>query len=116
MKHFASIVAILSFAVLGCSSETASPETSTSAVPDPGAPVFDTMEYKIRMVSVVDGLNYPYSFAFLPDGGILLTEMEGKLRLIRDGKLAPEPIAGIPPVVHDKATKGLMDIALHPKF
>src|SRR5688572_4423340 len=115
MKQFASFVAILSFAfALGCSTETAAPENPPAAAADPAAPVFDTMEYKIRMVTVVDGLNYPYSFAFLPDGGILLTEMEGKLRLIRDGKLVPEPVAGIPPVVHDKATKGLMDIALHP--
>jgi aldose sugar dehydrogenase len=117
MKRLSSFVAVLFFILaLGCSTETAAPETTPSAAPDPNAPVFDTMEYKIRMVTVVDGLNYPYSFAFLPDGGILLTEMEGKLRLIRDGKLDPEPIAGIPPVVHDKATKGLLDIALHPKF
>jgi glucose/arabinose dehydrogenase len=117
MKHVATFVAVLFFALAaGCSSQPPAPETPSAAAADPGAPVFDTMEYKIRMVTVVDGLNYPYSFAFLPDGGILLTEMEGKLRVIRDGKLEPEPIAGIPPVVHDKATKGLMDIALHPKF
>lgn len=117
MKIAASFVAVFLFALAaGCSSETTAPATPPEAVADPGAPVFDTMEYRIRMVTVVDGLNYPYSFAFLPDGGILLTEMEGKLRLIRDGKLQPEPIPGIPPVVHDKATKGLMDIALHPKF
>ncbi|HYR84861.1 MAG TPA: PQQ-dependent sugar dehydrogenase [Terriglobia bacterium] len=115
MKHVATFVGVLFLALAaGCSSPPLAPETPAAA--DPGAPVFDTMEYKIRMVTVVGGLNYPYSFAFLPDGGILLTEMEGKLRLIRDGKLEPKPIAGIPPVVHDKATKGLMDIALHPRF
>jgi glucose/arabinose dehydrogenase len=42
--------------------------------------------------------------------------MPGRLRLIRDGVLQPEPIAGIPEVYHSGASKGLMDIALHPKF
>jgi glucose/arabinose dehydrogenase len=116
MKHLATFVAVLFFAVVsGCSSETTAPAAEPAAAANPSAPVFETMEYKIRMVTLVEGLNYPYSFAFLPDGGILLNEMEGKMRLIRDGKLQPEPVAVIP-VVHDKATKGLLDIALHPKF
>ena len=36
--------------------------------------------------------------AFLPDGRILVTEREGRLRLIRDGVLDPEPVAGVPEV------------------
>jgi len=38
----------------------------------------------------------PWSFDFLPDGRILLTERAGRLRVIENGKLRPEPIADIP--------------------
>ena len=74
------------------------------------------MENRIRVATVVDGLAYPYCFVFLPDGSILLTEMGGRLRLIRNGKLLPDPIAGTPEVYSDAPSHGLMDIALHPKF
>ena len=45
------------------------------------------------------GLDHPWSVAWLPDGSALVTERAGRLRLIRDGKLDPEPIAGLPPVL-----------------
>ena len=90
------------------------------AVPEPVADVvgtrFDTAEYTIRLVTVADGLAYPYSMVFLPDGDMLFTEMGGQLRMIRDGVLQEAPIPGIPEVFHTGASKGLMDIALHPNF
>jgi len=45
---------------------------------------------------VAEGLAYPWSLAFLPGGDMLVTERDGHLRLIRDGILQPEPIAGVP--------------------
>jgi glucose/arabinose dehydrogenase len=77
---------------------------------------FDTADYKINVVTVADGLAYPYSFAFLPDGGILVTEMKGGLRLVRNGKLLPEPVAQIPNVHFAPGRGGFMDIIVHPKF
>ena len=77
---------------------------------------FDTAEqHKIRVVVVTKGLSHPWSLVFLPDGGMLVTERPGRLRMIRDGILDPQPLAGVPKVlVFRKA--GLFDIALHPKF
>ena len=98
----------------GPAAEDADPPSEVAA--DPQAGVFDTMEYRIRLVTVADGLSYPYSMAFLPDGDMLFTEMEGRLRLIRDGELQPESIGGVPEVYHTGASKGLMDVALHPDF
>jgi glucose/arabinose dehydrogenase len=77
---------------------------------------FKTAEYGIRVVPVVDGLAWPYSFVFLPDGSMLLNELEGRLRVIRNGKLVPEPISGTPRVHYVPGRGGLMDIALHPNF
>jgi glucose/arabinose dehydrogenase len=64
---------------------------------------------------VARGLSDASSFAFLPDGDILVTEKEGRLRIIRDGALDPAPVAVIPEVSHGLYS-GLTDVALHPDF
>jgi aldose sugar dehydrogenase len=51
----------------------------------------------------------------LPDGSMLVTEREGRLRVIRDGKLVEAPIGGVPGV-HNEGQGGLLDVALHPDF
>jgi aldose sugar dehydrogenase len=84
---------------------------------------FDTAEgQRIRVVAVTKGLTYPWSLAFLPDGVMLITERTGKLRVIRNGVLDPQPVSGVPASKYagksgdPGAVHGLMDIALHPKF
>lgn len=79
------------------------------------APVFETNAQKIRVVTVAGGLSNPWGIEFLPDGDILVTERSGRLRIIRDGVLQPEPVAGVPEVRY-RNHGGLLDIALHPKF
>jgi glucose/arabinose dehydrogenase len=69
----------------------------------------------MRAVVVAKGLSHPWSLAFLPDGDLLVTEREGRLRIIRKGVLSPEPISGVPKVSTARLA-GLMDIALHPQF
>ena len=70
----------------------------------------------IRVVVVTKGLSHPWSLAFLPDGSMLVTEREGRLRVVRNGRLEPAPVAGAPNVVSRGTMAGLMDIALHPRF
>jgi glucose/arabinose dehydrogenase len=65
--------------------------------------------------TVVDGLDRPWSFAFLPDGTILVTEKAGALRSIGADRKLSEPIAGLPEVAA-VGQGGLLDIALHPNF
>ena len=88
--------------------------------PDPlpdGPMVFDTAgNVRIRVVIVTRELEHPQGLAFLPDGGMLVTEQPGRLRLIRDGVLNPRPISGVPMVSRDHRVAGLWDIALHPQF
>ena len=69
---------------------------------------------KFRVVPL-KGLQRPYGMAFLPDGGILVTERAGRLRIVRNNVLDPQPISGMPAVL-DRNLKGLNDIALHPDF
>ncbi len=81
----------------------------------PAAPqVFHTQEQSFRVVPIT-GLSRPWALAFLPNGDMLITEHGGRLRIVRDGVLDPEPLAGLPEVFTPRR-KGLMDIALHPRF
>jgi aldose sugar dehydrogenase len=68
-----------------------------------------------RVVEVAGGLAHPWSLAFLPDGDLLVSERNGGLRVIHDGKLDPVPVKGIPPTLA-KGQGGLLDLALHPDF
>jgi glucose/arabinose dehydrogenase len=70
---------------------------------------------QVRVVTMASGLSHPWSLAFLPNGDILVTERVGKLRVVRDGRLDPEPMGGVPPV-HAVRLSGLMEILPHPKF
>ena len=89
----------------------------TAAQPQAGASkVFQTKDYQIRVTTVTEGLSYPYSFTFLPDGTMLIAQLNGQLRVVRNGKLAPEVISGVPKVHYVPGRGGLMDLALHPKF
>ena len=78
--------------------------------------VIDTAEqHRIRVSVVTDGLEHPWAIAFLPGGGMLITERDGRLRIVRDGVLDPRDISGVPQVRTD-GNGGLMDVALHPQF
>ena len=72
-------------------------------------------EHRELRVVVVARLQQPWSIAFLPDGAMLVTERAGRLRVIRDGVLAPDPVAGVPEV-RAGGLQGLMDVVLHPDF
>ncbi len=65
--------------------------------------------------TVVEGLANPWGAAFLPDGRILLTEREGRLRIVEKGQLLPDAVSGIPEV-WSKGQGGLLDVELHPEF
>jgi len=64
---------------------------------------------------VASGLVHPWSLAFLPDGELLVTERDGRLRLITDDGLQAEPVTGAPePYVAGQG--GMLDVVLHPDF
>ena len=76
---------------------------------------YTTDKQRFHLVKVTDGLEHPWGLAFLPDGRMLVTERPGRLRIVADGWLVPEPVAGVPEV-WDEGQGGLLDVALHPGF
>ena len=74
-----------------------------------------TALHNYRVVTVAEGLEVPWSMGFLPGGDILVTERPGRLRIIRDGALLPDPVPGIPEVVA-RGQGGLLEVLPHPDF
>ena len=79
--------------------------------------VFDTAEqHKIKVTVITKNLDRPFGMVFLPGGNILVSERgPGRLRIVRDGVLDPQPIGGVPKV-NSRANAGLYDFVLHPKY
>lgn len=69
----------------------------------------------LRVEILAEGLEYPWSLAFLPSGDLLVTERAGRLRVIRDGRLVETPIGGVP-AVHAAGQGGLLDVLVAPDF
>lgn len=70
--------------------------------------------HRFSIETVTTGLDTPWSIAFLPDDGFLVTERGGDLRQFRAGRLLP-PVEGIP-TVWRRGQGGLLEVALHPDY
>jgi glucose/arabinose dehydrogenase len=72
-------------------------------------------QVKFRLVVVTKGLVNPWDLVFLPDGSMVVTERPGRMRIIRNGILEPQPVAGLP-AIGAQRLGGLQDMELHPNF
>ena len=112
-----SVIAAL-LALAGAATTTG-PAATAPAQPAPQATHVSArnvpLETGLARSTLAEGLENPWAVAFLPDGGMLVTERPGRLRLISGGQLRPEPVAGVP-AVFARGQGGLLDIALHPGF
>src|SRR5687767_9531403 len=71
--------------------------------------------HDFRLTTVAEALIQPWSIAFLPGGDVLVTERPGRLRIVRQGKLLPQPVEGVPKVLHS-SQGGLLEVMPHPNF
>lgn len=90
---------------------TIDPALSSAYIPLPSEVrnAIQSEELVFMADTVVSGIERPWGMAFLPDNSILITERQGNLLQVKNGKLQPAPIGGNVP-------KGLRDIKLHPQF
>ena len=98
--------------------EGTTPRAPTGIVVPPlgaGPFTYKTAEQDIRVVVHTRGLTHPWGLVWLPSGEMLVTERGGQLRIVRNGTLDPQPIAGVPEV-RAQGLSGLFDVALHPQF
>jgi glucose/arabinose dehydrogenase len=107
--NFVLLSAVFLTALLGSCSQP-----PTGASPDQ---TFETQDpqTRFRVETVATGLEVPWGFAFLPNRNMLFTERPGRVRIIENGKLRPEPVYVVTDV-EPSSESGLMDISLHPDF
>ncbi len=96
-----------------CSPSAAS--TPDGQTPEPGPVAAGSEQVAHQVVTVVDDLDNPWSVAWLPSGDMLVTERSGRLRIVREGTLLRDPVAGVPEV-RARGQGGLLDVAPHPDF
>lgn len=86
------------------------------SLPFPDAPQeLETLGPKVRVVPLFKGLANPWSLTFLPNGDLLITEKPGRLRIVRNGALDPQPISGVPQV-WAVGQGGLLEVLPHPRY
>ena len=76
---------------------------------------FQSERHDFEAQLVTDQLTYPWGMAFLPGGGMLITEKAGRLRLLDAEGLHPAPVAELSEV-RDGGHGGLLGLALDPSF
>ncbi|MGA0559298.1 PQQ-dependent sugar dehydrogenase [Larkinella sp. VNQ87] len=110
MKHVFSRVGLPSL-VLSVLALTGSAFLMSNRSAEPGP----KLAPNLKIDTVASGLKMPWAMAFLPNGDLLVTERPGQLRLVKNGKLDPTPINGLPPILY-RGQGGLLDIYLHPNY
>jgi glucose/arabinose dehydrogenase len=95
--------------------QTANLKEKPVYVPDPDGQVISSEKQTFKMEIVARNLETPWGLAFLPDGRLLITERPGRLRIVKDGKLLPDPVKGTPKV-WEKQDGGLLDVEVHPQY
>ncbi|RVT95618.1 PQQ-dependent sugar dehydrogenase [Rhodovarius crocodyli] len=93
----------------------ASPSLATVHRAHAQSVTIQTQAGRLRVSKWCGGLSHPWGAAFLPDGRMLVTEREGRLRLISpDGRAGP-PISNLPPL-EAAGQGGLLDVKLAADF
>lgn len=81
--------------------------------------VVDTLDYAVRVEVFAEGLETVWAMAFLDADTALVSERPGRLRIVRNGVLDPQPVGGTPQVhvsSHIWNQGGLLDIAVDPNY
>jgi glucose/arabinose dehydrogenase len=74
-----------------------------------------TLAKAYELETWADGLELPWSLAFLPDGSALVSELGGSLRRVATDGTVGEPISGVP-AVYFAGQGGLFDVLPDPGF
>ncbi|TVR66777.1 MAG: PQQ-dependent sugar dehydrogenase [Gemmatimonadales bacterium] len=123
MSSHARRLPAVTLALAGALLLSACETPDAEAARETGDTVFQSEHHAYRLATVVDGLQHPWALAFLPGGDMLVTERgerapdgrPGQLRIVRDGRLLPDPVPGLP-TIRVGGQGGLLDVILHPDF
>ena len=94
--------------------QTATAHPRPDFVSNPDGAVVRSAKQTFRLEIVANGLMTPWALAFMPDGRMLVTERDGRLRLVDHGTLS-EPVKGTP-AAHVQQDGGYLDVEVHPDY
>ena len=97
-----------------CAQTETAPQPGEQAEPQARDPSGETPR-PMRVTTIAEGLEHPWSVAILPGGGFLVTERPGRLRRIAPDGTVSAPIARVPDVFAE-GQGGLLDVVLAPDF
>lgn len=106
LRSSLSIFALATLTACGGAASAPEPEADGSLISESG----------LRLVPIAQDLEFPWGMAALPSGELLVTEREGRLRLIRDDALVEAPVTGLPSDIRVAGQGGLLGILLDPDF
>jgi glucose/arabinose dehydrogenase len=115
LRPFFLVILASILPALGCAGPHAGPSRSEPLLEvaadrsGPGEPTGFTV------TTLVQWLDEPWGLDFLPDGRILLTEKEGRIKLVTPGNWETVDLKGIPAVANE-GQGGLLDVLVHPDF
>jgi glucose/arabinose dehydrogenase len=75
----------------------------------------ETQDYLVQVEVLGEGLETPWSIAFISAGKALVTEKSGRLRFLENGTLSADSVVGIPEV-RSNGQGGLLDVATDPDY
>lgn len=114
-----SLTCLFLWGLSSCAFESSPPPLTQASNPRSEAVLLSPREVpvvaNVELVTVVEGLEHPWGLAWLPNGDALITERPGRLRLVKQGQLVPQPVAGLPDIFA-QGQGGLLDVAVHPEF
>ena len=92
--------------------------SATGASTPPSGGPFDASTIEIELEPVADGLDSPLAITDAGDGSgrIFVVEQGGRIRIVRDGRLASEPFLDIADRVSAGGERGLLGLAFHPDY
>lgn len=88
--------------------------TGTSCAQNPNIPLSKT-SYSYKTELVTDGIEIPWGMTWLDKNTMLVSDRKGELRLIKNGKLLTQKIAGLPKIIVD-GQGGLLDVEVDPGY
>lgn len=106
LRSSLSIFALATLAACGGQADPPPPQEDGSILSSSG----------LKLVPVAETLEFPWGMASLPNGDLLVTEREGRLRLIKDDALVEAPLTGLPEDILVEGQGGLLGITLDPGF
>src|SRR5436190_14354405 len=100
-----------------CGTTPTSPTpTSPTPTPGPNTEIFTTADgVRFFVDTVATSLALPWSLAFAPDGRLFFTERPGRVRILQNGVVLPQPALTIADVIAN-GDSGALGLALHPDF